>query len=264
MRIFGSCYECYVPDTQILYPLVFLQDVLTLSFPNSLYKECIDALREYCILKILPENNYEFNRLILRKFQRFLDDVKSEALVAKRKRSSIKSFEKKVGSLITSKDYGDFYIYWKEHKSRFNKWLEIDKLAIEDEVNSTVAEMLVRYRKCTEGMRHKWALKDEEVRSTLFEVLKKEREKGILSSKVHDEDLRLLVGCLLYVERYLPEGVLYLVTNDRNFYDCAKKVPTLKNLVGGPKRRLVGFDVIKPKVFLNRLKAHTKKLHRKP
>lgn len=258
MRIFGSCYECYVPDTQILYPLIFLHDVPTLSSPNDMYKECIDALRKSFVLKILPENEVEFHRLIFRKFQFFLADIKSEALRSRSKGLNIATFEKKVNSLIWQKSYGDFCKYWKEHKNKFGEWLDFDKSKIEDEIHKIVVKMLVRYIECTEENKHEWTAKDEEVVSLLYEVLKKERDKGNLSSKAHDEDLKMLAGCLRYVQKYLPEGVCYLVTNDTTLYNCANKVPTLKCLTGSSTKRLVGFKVIKPKDFLKKLKAHTK------
>lgn len=264
MRIFGSSHECYIPDTQILYPLVFLNDVVTLSCPNSCYKECIDALRKDFVLKILPENDYEFYRLILRKFSRFLDDVKKQVFVAKSKGLNPESFQKNITSLINFGDYGDFNVYWDQHRSKFVKWLQTDDLAIGNEVNSIIAETLLKYKEYTEPFKHNWTEKDKETVSTIYEALKLERKNGVLVTRAHDEDLNLLAGCLLYacgyrqenVWGYLPEGILYLITNDKDLYDCGKKVKTLESLCGGAGKKLTGFDVIKPEDFLRQLKKY--------
>jgi hypothetical protein len=274
LQIFGAHHECYVPDAQIIYPEVFLSDVAVLPPPNNTYRDCITALRRNFVVKFLPENDADFNRLILRKFMAFLDDIKNEALSAKNKRLSADQFRNNVNNLFRirklydDRDCGDLLLYWDSHSEDFVTWLKWDRIAIENRILELVREMLERYKSYTEPLKHKWTEPDKEMILLIFNLLKSERTKGLLTNGAHDEDLRLLAGCLFYacgnkekgLSGYLPEGVLYLVTNDDDFYNCGKQVKSLESLGAGNGKRITGFDVVKPKAFLDKLKQHNSTL----
>jgi len=227
----------------------------------------MNALRQNFVLKFLPENDDEFNHLILRKFMPFLDDIEKEALKAKQKGLNEKHFARNVSKLLSLRrlysynDCGDLDLYWNAHSEEFSEWLKWDKLTIDSQVNEIVREMLEKYKKFTEPFNHEWNETDKKLVFTIYNVLKSERKKGHLPDKAHDEDLKLLSGCLLYAcgqpkmgsSGYLPEGVLYLVTNDDDFYTCGKQVRSLKALGAGNGTKISGFDVVKPQDFLDQL-----------
>ena len=261
MQIFGFSYECYVPDANVIYPHIFLSEIPTLPPPSCTYRECLDALRRDCIIKILPESDYDFNRLVLRKFMDFLDDIKKNVLNAKIKGLNTQQFIDSYNSLLRQRkiyeenDCGDLKLYWEHHKFDFAKWLSYDRVTIETIIYGLVADKLQEYRDFVKQFQHSWTADDEETVNRIYEILKSERKKGNINTKTHDEDLKLLAGCLYYVlgntakgfSGYLPVGVLYLVTDDGQFYICGQQVKTLEALGITKGTRLTGFDVVKPK-----------------
>jgi hypothetical protein len=273
MHVFGYSYECYVPDANIIYPHIFLSEISTLPQPSGTYRECLNALRKDCIIKILPESDYDFNRLVLRKFMDFLDDIKKNVLTAKDKSLSSQQFINNYSSLLRQRkiyddnDCGDLKLYWEYHKLDFAKWLNYDRVTIETVIYGLAANKLQEYRDFVKPFQHSWTTDDSETIDRIYTVLKSEKKKGTINSNAHDEDLKLLAGCLYYVignkakgfSGYLPVGVLYLVTDDGQFFICAQQVKTLEAL-GIPKgTRLTGFDVIKPRDFLTQYRKPRQK-----
>ena len=253
MHDFGYSYVCFIPDTNIIYPSVFLHNVTTLPRTEKMCKECFEVLKQRFNVKILPENEQEFYNLIYGKFRKFLDDIRNVAIQVKKKKQSRAIFEQEVWKQITAigKEYGNFVLYWKINKDFFCQWISMDDYSTRISLFKVVESTMQRYRTCVSGLTVSWTKENEENCQKILEVLMQERKRGNLPSDVDDIDLRIISGCFEYIDKYIS-GVLYLITNDNATYDSVEKAVKLESITGGVGKIRTGFYAIKPNNFLMR------------
>jgi hypothetical protein len=247
LRLFGFSNEYYAIDNQILYPHVFFNsDYRILGKLTLDYRKCFTLLKTQLNLVILPENETEFNIIIMKKFRRFLDEIERQVKKAIQKKLSITDFGKNVKQAFNLRNIGDFKKYWEINKQMFQNWLTMESSLIEGEKFKLVRLALERFRILTENLRQDWKEIDQDLCNEFYKCLKKNKKEKSISNKVDDRDLLILSGCLTFVCSYLPYGILYLVTNDGSLYETAKMVVDGKISFGGKKLRPTGFDVVKP------------------
>ena len=207
MQVFGFSYECYVPDANVIYPHVFLSEIPNLPELSRTYRECLNTLRKGFVLKILPESDFDFHRLILRKFMSFLSDIKTNVQRAKTKGQTSQQFVENYGRLLRQrklfedeKDCGDLRLYWDFHKLDFAKWMEHDNITIDNIINGLVADKIIEYRDFVQSYKHSWAIGDLEPINNIYDLLKSEKKKGSINPKAHEEDFKfyrsLFILCL--------------------------------------------------------------------
>ncbi len=260
MRIFGYSNEFYAVDNQLIYPHVFfLSEHSILGKRTIRYRRCFTILKTHLNLVILPENDTEFNVLIMKKFARFLKEIEIASKNAVSKKLSISAFEEKVRQAIKQSNFGDFKKYWEINKSEFRNWLSLDPSLREGEKFKMVRLALEKYREITEGFRQEWKKEDENLCNDFYNCLKLNRQQETIPSEVDDRDLQILSGCLTFVCSYLPYGILYLVTDDKALFDTGKMVANAKISFQNKKLRLAGFDTVKPIDVLIQFK---KKMHK--
>jgi hypothetical protein len=262
LHISGFTYECYVPDTQILFPHVFLGNIDRLPRNDALYKECIDCILQNKIrLAILPSNHYEFRNLILKKFEQFLIDIGKTAL--KQKGKDAKAFFSSVTNLIrariASNQYpSDFLIYWSANTNYFSQWLTLDERAMYKRQWDLMFELLEKF---TDIIDHaeinikKWDKPDlENEANDICKTLKKLRGQKAIPPDAHEQDLEIIADCVVYRNNLLPTGVIYLITNDGICLKTVKALICFKdekgNTIYAP-----GLDCITPEILLSKVKA---------
>jgi len=248
---------CFVPDTNIIYPCVFLHNVTGLPQNEGACKKCFEKLKEAFNVKILPENDSEFLYYIHGKFHSFLDIIRNGAARARDRHESKSTFESYVWDQITApgRDYGNLNLYWQANKDFFFDWVSMDDYSEKISTFKLIESTLERYRVCVKGLTVSWNKTNEENCGKIFEVLKQERKIGGFQSDVDDNDLRLIAGCFEYVDKYLPPdvGLLYLITNDESAHDTVKKAVRLASITGGTGKIRPGLDSIKPQDFLGKI-----------
>lgn len=256
MQDFGYSYVCFVPDTNIIYPSVFLHNATTLSRNEKMCKKCFNILKQRFNVKILPENEQEFYNLIYGKFRRFLEEIRYVARQVKQRSQNRVTFEQKVWSQINAigNGYGNFVSYWKINKDFFCQWILMDDYSMKISLFKVIDSTMQRYRVCVSGLTVSWTKENEENCQKILEVLRQERERGNLPSDVDDIDLRIIAGCFEYVDKYIS-GVLYLITNDNAACDSVKKAVKLESVTGGVGKIRAGFRAIKPNDFLKKIKS---------
>lgn len=260
LRVFGFSHECFMVDTQIIYPCVFLPEAIERELsPNSrAFKRCFETLQSRFNLIIMRGNDDEFFHLIFTKLRKFLDEIKIITRKTRRTKGNVESFERKVSSLLRSVDFGDLGLYWKIHKQDFCEWLKFDETTIRNRENRLIAQTLQKYNELTFNFKAPWDEDDELMCLGFYNSLKEERKLGNLPKDVDDQDLKILACCIVYVFRYLPHGILYLITHDKALFESANKVKGTKIPIDGKKIRWAGFDAIKPQDFLNQMEKHLK------
>lgn len=251
---FDYSYVYFVPDTNVIYPSVFLHNAITLPPREKICKKCFDTLKQRFNVKILPENGAEFLNLIYGKFHQFLEDIYHVAKRVKQRNQSRAVFEHDVWGQINAygKDYGNLVLYWKINKDFFYQWTQMDNYSMKISLFRLIESTMQRYRTCVSGLTVSWTKENEENCKKILEVLMQERKRGNLPSDVDDIDLRIISGCFEYVDKYIS-GVLYLITNDNAACDSVKKAVKLESITGGVGKIRAGFCAIKPNDFLKKI-----------
>ncbi|NWG10280.1 hypothetical protein HXY33_00780 [Candidatus Bathyarchaeota archaeon] len=90
---------CFVPDSQVIFPSVFLKNAGKIRYPSCMYKDCFDVLKQSYTYILLPANKRDFSNLILEKFKKLLQNVETEIIKARQKKN-----QRKKSSVIGQED----------------------------------------------------------------------------------------------------------------------------------------------------------------
>jgi len=258
LQVFGFSYECYVPDTHMLFPHIFLNGVPRLSRTNVLYRGCLNNMFEKGVrLAILPNNFGEFH-VILDKFRKFLDDITYVALRSKEKNSFIRKATNQISSGIAGNQYPlDFIAYWKSRTQYFSEWLNLDRDTIHKKKLHVFFELTQKFHEFVQNAEiriKEWENEEYANESRqIYGELRRLKAQGLLPIESHDEDFAIISDCIVYRNHFLEVGVLYLITNDDACYQTIKKITCFQNIKG--KRFYVsGFDCVRPENLLRKIK----------
>ena len=144
MKVFGHSYECYVPDSQLIFPCIFLREVERLPRHTRLFNRCFELMRQHCEFKILPSIKSDLSSKILTGFREFLRDIRSEISRARNSGISERDFYRKVKGILKSKSdsYGDLIYYWDAEKEQFWKYVSMDP----NIVNKEMIDLTMRWQ----------------------------------------------------------------------------------------------------------------------
>jgi hypothetical protein len=90
------------------------------------------------------------------------------------------------------------------------------------------------------------------------ETLRTFRNKNLLPSTAHDEDLHIISDCIVYRNHYLETGIIYLITNDEGCFATLKKIIHFED-DKGQKICASGVDCVKPSDFVKKVEDSLKK-----
>lgn len=261
MQVFGFSYECYVPDTQILFPHVFLSDIQKLPRNDIMYRDCVNCILANNIrLAILPSNHYEFRNLIVEKFRMFLMDIGFVA--SKHKDKTPQEFVKAVTSLVQAKvannDYpSDFLTYWYSKKSYFLRWLSMDNTMIRKQQYDLIFEVLEKFNSVIDHAEiniSRWEKTElENEAHETSKTLKDLRDQSLIPIGAHEQDLEIISDCIVYRNHYLETGIIYLVTNDNDCFSTVKMIICFRD-DKGHTLCAPGIDCIKPSDLVSKVK----------
>jgi len=224
MRVFEHSYECYVPDSQLIFPHIFLKDLNRLPDPNKLFYKCFDLMDKHCEIKILPANESDIGSLILNKFYPFMKNIRAEIERAQRNKLSRESFFKRANGILRSKDYGDLIYYWAAKKEVFWDLVSKDLPRINKKITELSMEIMARFYEIKENRCINYTDEEKERSESLYEALNNLQQSGRITTSADSNDLMILADCLVYKETRLPYGVIYLVTGDGELQKISSEI----------------------------------------
>jgi hypothetical protein len=259
--IFDYSYVCFVPDSNIVFPSIFLVDVKKIQHPNCMYKECFEILQQHYNYLILPSNDLDFSTLILGKFREFLGHIESEISKARTKGSSESEFYKNTKSLLIAHDYGDLLLYWEYEKGIFWDCVSRDYSLVQKKMIKLTLDKLALFGKICES--HKVDFSEEEQKHSegLYVLIKDLKKNKKVKFLANDSDLMILADCLIYDCERLHRGIIYLVTADKNLHGISSEIVENPLLVFRdllPKGKFSGFRPLRPEKLVEDFKKHVK------
>jgi len=119
-------------------------------------------------------------------------------------------------------------------------------------------EKMAEFSKICRGHEEQFSEEEASLSQGLYLVIKEARDKKLVTSFANDADLLILADCFVYKNMRFFEGFMYLVTGDDGLHRIAEEI------VKKPKTifpddftdtdRYVGFEPLKPDLFLTRFK----------
>lgn len=253
---------CFVPDSQIVFPAVFLTKVTKLRYPCCMYKDCFDVLKRQYNYIVLPSNQTDFSNLILRKLQRFLETIESEIRSAREKRLTESEFYIRTRSRLQSintfgKHFGDLMLFWNINRELFWSFVLLDWALTRKKMTELALEKMAEFSRICEG--HSIGFSEEEQKLTegLYVLIKDSKNKHTIKHHANDEDLLILADCFIYKDKRFLQGVMYLITDDKELHGTTTEIIEHPNLVFPDLKttdRYVGFEPLKPEKFITDFK----------
>lgn len=205
----------YVPDTQILFPELFLFDVDVSSVAHyKLYKECFRILLE-ChhapdrgTIVLFPAIHEDFTRLLVCPYQNFL---RSTVMYHAQRATDIEDLRNRVLGMV--KSVPKFLDYWELRWKKYREWIPFNKEKIDSFITRRIMEVSGRFGDYYFAQKMGFSLDEEKVGANHM-LLHSRRESGILPKDVDFNDLRILASCLVFMKELSPEGILYFFTDD--------------------------------------------------
>jgi len=258
---------CFVPDSQVIFPPVFLTNIEGLPHPSCIYKDCFDLLKKQYTYLILPSGKTDFSNLILEKLQKFLAIIDSEIGNARTKQATKDEFIAKTRSRLRAvntfgRHFGDLVLFWETSKEYFWSLVAKDHSLVRKEmIQLATNKMSVFFRIC-EGHEVEFSIDEENLSNGLYVLIKGARTKGTLRHFAHDPDLLILADCFIYKNKRFLEGLMYLITDDGELYGTASEIIQHPNMVFedfNTTDRFIGFEPIRPRKFVDDFKTSPKK-----
>jgi hypothetical protein len=249
INVFDYDHINFVPDSQIIFPSIFLIDVEKIKHPNCVYKECFEILQQYYNYLILPSNDLDFSNVILTKFRLFLRSVESEIRNARNKGTNEFDFYRNTRSLLSSLDYGDLLLYWENKKGVFWSFVSMDHSLVQKRMIKLTNEKLALFAKTCEGHKVIFSDGEQKLSEGLYILIKKLQKEQKVKYLANDADLMILADCLIYNGERVQQGIIYLVTGDKNLRGVASEIVENPLLVFSdlkPNSKLVGFIPLDP------------------
>ena len=249
---------CFVPDSQIIFPSVFLSNVSALRPPNCTYKICFELLTQNCNYVILPSNYTDFSRLIIKKMPKFLKLLEEEISKARANKTPENEFYTKTRRVLVShniweRGYGDLILYWESNKQVFWEFVSIDLSLVRRKLLDLTLDKMRVFAKICEGHQVEFSEEEEKLSEGLYILIKDAKRKRTIQHSANDEDLMILAECFIYKNMRFLEGFVYLVTDDKELFGTTAEVVTQPYLIFPDFKqteKFMGFEPLKPEKFV--------------
>lgn len=242
----------FVPDAQIVFPVVFLSDIGPLHGASAQYKICYDIIKENCNYVVMPSCITDFSSLVMNKLRDFLHYIETNIRKARTDRWSEVEFYRQVWSCLKSvntfgRHLGDLLDYWSSKKELFWSFVSIDPALVKKRMVSLITEKLGIYESICEDHEIEFTLEESSHSDTYFVLMRNARNRGTIGHQANEADLMILADCIVYCTERLLQGMLYLVTNDNELHDTTLAIVNRPELViTNAKGRLAGLEPLKP------------------
>jgi hypothetical protein len=228
--------------------------------------DCFDLLKKQYNYLILPSGKTDFSNLILEKLQKFLAAIDSEIGKAKTKQVTKDEFIAKTRSRLRAintfgRRFGDLMLFWETKKEYFWSLVAKDRSLVRKEmIQLTTNKMGVFFKICAEH-EVEFSSDEENLSNELFVLIKDSRTKGALRHSAQDPDLLILADCFIYKSKRFLQGVMYLITDDKELHGTTTEIIEHPNLIFPdfkPTEKYVGFEPLKPEKFNSNFKTKPK------
>jgi len=249
MIIFGHSYECYVPDTQLIFPSIFLTNFDNLERRCLEYHKCYNFLDRNCDVKFLPALMDDVSNLLINSFRIFLMIIQQELLNSKRKKLKKGNFYKNVEGRFLYEDPGDFIHYWKEKKELFWSYQTLMYEIIKKRIIRHTFDATINFHSMSDGKNISYTETESKASDFIFSKLNQLQENKLLDSSANSSDLMILANCLVYLTTRLTHGILYLVTADNELHKATSEIIAKPHLLYpeyNEGQRIAGFRPLKP------------------
>ena len=258
MQVFGHSYECYAPDSQLIFPCIFLRGVDRLPRLSKRFKKCFELMKQYCDYRILQAVQVDFEGIIMNNFRIFLGDIESEIRKAQRNRSSKQAFYRGVDDLLRAKGYGDLIYYWEAMREKFWSYISLNPKIVNKKMIYLAIEMIEKFYEINEELIIKNIPREQKKSDQYYTTLDEAQKSGELKSSANSSDLMILADSIMYVEERLEHGLLYLVTGDRELFKAASEIVEKPYLIYPDIESgalITGFRPLEPERFIRGIKA---------
>jgi hypothetical protein len=227
--------------------------VTTLAGVSVLYKNCFDIVKESCNYILLPSNLTDFGGLIMKKLREFLGYIESNIRRARDQEWSEDEFYRRTRGHLRSintfgKNLGDLLIYWENKKNLFWTYVSIDPALVPKKMMSLVIAKLGIFAGICED--HEITFTEEEIGHSdgFFVLIKAAQNAKAIEHSANNADLMILADCIVYSTERLPEGIVYLVTNDNELYGTTSAIVEQPKLIFPDiTGKFTGLEPLKPR-----------------
>jgi hypothetical protein len=249
----------FVPDAQVIFPVVFLSDVEPLTGISVMYKDCFKIVSESCNYLVLPSNVTDFSGLVLNKLREFLGQIESIIRKARDEKWSEQVFYSRTQGQLRSinnfgRALGDLLAYWSAKKGLFWSYVSIDPALVRKKMMSLIIDKLGIYTSICEDHEVDYTLQETAHSDSYFVLIRDAQRAKKINSSANDADLMILADCLVYTTERLPQGLLYLVTNDNELFGATASVVNNPNSIISTiatGTRLAGLEPLRPKKLVD-------------
>lgn len=242
----------------MVFPIVFLSDVGSLTGVSALYKNCFDIIKDSCNYVFLPSNITDFSGLVMDKLRKFLGYLEAHIRKARAENWSEDEFYRRVWGYLRAvdsfgKNLGDLLTYWDSKKSLFWSYVSIDPALVKKRIMSLVNDKLGIYQGLCEEHEVKFASEETTLSEGFFVLIRDARNSKAISHFANDADLWILADCIVYSSKRLQQGIIYLVTNDNGLYDTTLAVVDQPKLIFPEMTsgKLTGLEPLRPKRLID-------------
>jgi len=230
-----------------------------------LYRTCLQIVTKSCNYVILPSSILDFNNLIM-KLRDFLYTIESEIRRTREKNLDENEFYRRTTSRLRSinafeKHLGDLLTFWEAHKGLFWSFVSMDMALVRKRMMSIVHEKAGIFSGICDNHNIEFTPDETSQSDLIFIKIRDAQRKQLIVHSANDSDLMILADCIIYVNKRLTQGILYLITDDNELFGASQSVVLKPSLIidgANPEERLVGFEPVRPKKFIDDFKKIAK------
>jgi len=191
------------------------------------------------------------------KLREFLNSIETYIRKARTERWSENEFYRRVWNYLRTvntfgKNLGDLLTYWDRKQGLFWSYVSIDPALVKKKMVSLVTDKLGIYESICEDHKIEFTLEETNHSDAYFILIRNARESKAISHSANDADLMILADCIVYCTERLPQGMLYLVTNDNALHDTTLAIVNQPQMViPDVSGRLTGLEPLKPIRIIN-------------
>ena len=195
----------FVPDSNIIYPSIFLANIEKIGPRACRCRDCFDLLKKSHNYVILPANKTDFSNLIIKKFGKFLGAIELEITQARKNNSTERAFYAATLRRLQSygldkddKDFGNLTLFWFSHKELFWSFVSKDEMLTKTRMTMMTLEKIGEYAKVCEGHEETFSENEQNLGEKLYSIIKKARNDNKFGVFANDADLLILAQCFIY------------------------------------------------------------------
>lgn len=256
----------YVPDSQIVFPSVFFSESEKIGYPSCMYRDCFNLLKRGYNYVLMPSNQTDFSNLILRKFNKFLENIEIEIQKAREQKTQEATFYAKTQGRLRSIDaferhLGDLMQFWEAYKEFFWSLVGLDYVLARKKLTQLANSKIAEFTKICEGHLVEFSEEEQKLSEKMYNLIKESKDNRSIQHTANNEDLLILADCFIYKTKRILNEYMYLITDDNQLYGTTTEIIAQPRLIFPdfePSERFIGFEPLRPRKFITNCRAKSK------